>query len=792
MKSTRPCDAKEPIAMSSFSTASFIFLVLLQCICSATSPSGGKDKEDWPAARMHNVSGTCGSLSLDGDEASAAHEDSLRLLQTKASIHRVGTKHARNAKLSLHRIPVSSHLFPAPQRLKVKGPCCAHLSPTVRVELVHCGVAECKDVLRRAATRSQSMLRQLATRHIVAGREGGIDNRHAISTVHVSLAPGARGGTLDEHTSYSYKLVCKGSSCTIEAEDVYGAVTALQSTLLQLFAPARGAEFSHLELEDHPKYRVRGLMVDAGRRFVPKEALLHEVIDGMALVKMNFLQLHVSDFCRFAVDLPGFPELNQRGFKEGSYSVDDIREVVAYGRDRGIRVVPDVDLPGHVDGLLALKARGLSFCEKDEDVEGPEGAVKIYDDPHRKSRRVLVQLLEETASAFGHHEKWFHIGGDEVVGRGKCTWKNIAKLQSFITSDIMGKKLGRQPLAWDDMLLKQDWSLAQTTTGSKGGNPVVTLWNEAVSPEQVVQKGLQVVNAQVSTHYLDLASRPGEQFWVDPDLNINSEGAGELLGGMMAMWMDQYCYTYQCGAASPAFGSREPVASMFFQRKFDESFSRSLAGMIWPRAAVGASALWNYSPELEEGEVADRAAWIASLLIDFLGVHSCPPGCTCDELTACGKPYPVLRGRASTALNTAECFQLSEESSISFLRWEVLNAGHELDLATAQGLCFWRRECTGIACESGGRQTSEAHSCRLLRGRDMPEDDDLSDMDEDSFDDMPEADLGDMSENSLDDMPEAGLGKNPEVLFGDKSEITQSQSLWVRITESERCMPALE
>merc|ERR1719450_478983 len=112
---------------------------------------------------------------------------------------------------------------------------------------------------------------------------------------------------------------------------------------------------------------------------------------------MNLLQLHLNDFCRFALALPNFPELNRTGLLEGQYSADDIREIVAYARDRGIRVVPEVDLPGHASALLPLKARGLRFCESWKGGETlPEEAAKVYDDPKGGSRRVLHKLLSDT------------------------------------------------------------------------------------------------------------------------------------------------------------------------------------------------------------------------------------------------------------------------------------------------------------------------------------------------------------------------------------------------------------
>merc|ERR1719487_1933605 len=100
------------------------------------------------------------------------------------------------------------------------------------------------------------------------------------------------------------------------------------------------------------------------------------------------LQLHLSDFCRFSIDLPAFPELKPKGIMEGQYSADEVRQIVAYARDRGIRVLPEVDIPGHVNGLSELRSRGVQFCEHAGSKPRPEEAAKLLDDPTGATRAV--------------------------------------------------------------------------------------------------------------------------------------------------------------------------------------------------------------------------------------------------------------------------------------------------------------------------------------------------------------------------------------------------------------------
>jgi len=228
------------------------------------------------------------------------------------------------------------------------------------------------------------------------------------------------------------------------------------------------------------------------------------------------------------------------------------------------------------------------------------------------------------------------------------------------------------------------------------------------------------VDCQPRTGRPFLADSATEDSWVKKCEVEASEAPEGLLGGLSAMWTDKYCYAYQCGAADPKWGEqsgRLPNAGLMFLRDFDGSFGLSLAGMIWPRAGVSAAALWRYSPELDDAEVSDLAAWLAALLRSN-GVASCPPGCQCDELTSCGRPYPVSRpGGANRRNSTAwagECFERGDRAMLG----GVAPGGEKpRPLDEAFGLCFWFGErCKGVGCElssPSGRSTSAVDSCKL-------------------------------------------------------------------------------
>merc|ERR1719253_1055376 len=128
-----------------------------------------------------------------------------------------------------------------------------------------------------------------------------------------------------------------------------------------------------------------------------------------------------------------------------------------------------------------------------------------------------------------------------------------------------------------------------------------------------------------------------------------------------------------------------------FSRDVDNSFTLSFAGMVWPRAGVTAATLWNYQPGLSEEVLLEHTAWLASFLLMW-GVKSCPGHCDCDELSACGAAYPILKrsSQSDDAALLQSCFP--QESKDADYRSREL--GPALDswkggLTPSLRMCYW-------------------------------------------------------------------------------------------------------
>jgi hypothetical protein len=123
----------------------------------------------------------------------------------------------------------------------------------------------------------------------------------------------------------------------------------------------------------------------------------------------------------------------------------------------------------------------------------------------------------------------------------------------------------------------------------------------------------------------------------DIGFDVPESEKGLLLGGEMSMWTDTYCSPRECGAM-PNYHKEK--GGTLYSRIQDEAYGRSLGGMIWPRGFVGAGAFWNWNASVDPGsdEFVGRI-WALNEALGRRGSLVCPSNCSCDQMTACGKPY---------------------------------------------------------------------------------------------------------------------------------------------------------
>ncbi|EGG47938.1 sugar hydrolase [Streptomyces griseoaurantiacus M045] len=450
-----------------------------------------------------------------------------------------------------------------------------------------------------------------------------------------------------------YRLDTTAHSVTLTAAAEPGLLHAAQ-TLRQLLGPEafrrapvtarRHWPVPAVTLEDGPRFRWRGLMLDVARHFLPKDGVLR-YLDLMAAHKLNVLHLHLTDDQGWRIEIRSHPRLTEVGswrprtkighrasalWEEkphgGFYTRDDLREIVAYAAARHIAVVPEIDIPGHSQAAIA------AYPELGNTDVVDTSALGVWDDwgisPHvlaptdttlRFYEEVLEEVLElfpPDAVPFTGFSRFVHIGGDECP---KDEWRRSPAAQARIRDLGLDGEDGLQ--AWfvrhfDDWLTARGRRLIGWDEILEGGlapGAAVSSWRGYEGGITAARAGHDVVMCPERAVYLDHRQDPGPEepvpigfvrtledvhrfAPVPPELT--EEQAAHVLGAQANVWTevmeDQGRVDYQA----------------------------------FPRLAAFAEALWSPLPPPAERDFAEFESRMAVhyARLDALGVAYRPPG----------------------------------------------------------------------------------------------------------------------------------------------------------------------
>jgi hexosaminidase len=360
----------------------------------------------------------------------------------------------------------------------------------------------------------------------------------------------------------SYVLDVSDTGARIQAATAEGAIHGL-ATFAQLIQPGPdGFQVAGVHVEDRPRFPWRGLMLDACRHWMPVEVIKRN-LDAMAAVKLNVLHWHLSEDQAFRVESKRYPRLHQMGSNGDYYTQDQIRDIVAYARDRAIRVVPEFDVPGHTTAWFAgypeLASSPGPFTPGDR-----SGSVM---DPSKESTYTFLDgFIGEMTQLFP--DPYFHIGGDEVVPR---YWNQSESIQAFAKEHGLANAAAIQ-VYFNQRLLKIVQKYAKTMVGWDEilvpGLPteaVIHSWRGQKSLSEAAAKGYRGILSW--GYYLDHMSPASLHYGVDPlggpDVaSLTPEQAARIMGGEACMW-----------------------AEMVGQETVDSR--------VWPRTAAIAERLWS-------------------------------------------------------------------------------------------------------------------------------------------------------------------------------------------------------
>jgi hexosaminidase len=373
--------------------------------------------------------------------------------------------------------------------------------------------------------------------------------------------PGSPVPSIQEDESYSLDVSDK--QALLKAATVVGALRGLETFLQLLEGDREGYFIPSVGIQDKPRFRWRGLLIDVGRHFEPLEVIKRN-LDGMSAVKLNVLHWHLTEDQGFRVESKRYPKLHQMGSDGLYYTQDQVREIISYARDRGIRVIPEFDMPGHATSWLVAypefgSAPGPYKIERKNGIFDP-----VFDPTREELYKFLEGFFTEMAQLFP--DEYIHIGGDENEGH---QWSNNAQIQAFMKakgikdnhalqayfnqriSRIL-RKLGKKIIGWDEILH------ADLPKGT-----VIHSWRGPASVAEAARKGFDGILS--SGFYIDLMYPASQHYKVDPvasDSNLSESELAHILGGEATMWGE--------------WVSPETIDSR-----------------IWPRTAAIAERLWS-------------------------------------------------------------------------------------------------------------------------------------------------------------------------------------------------------
>ncbi|CAG0901695.1 unnamed protein product [Darwinula stevensoni] len=243
-----------------------------------------------------------------------------------------------------------------------------------------------------------------------------------------------------DYEAYTLDIPSSGGA-KVEAKTIWGALRGLEtfSQLVWTLKDDNGNSFAVAnvtKIEDKPRFPHRGILLDTARHFLTVETLKRN-LDAMAYNKFNVFHWHLTDDQAFPYQSQVFPLLSEKGAytQRHLFRQDDVREVMEYARLRGIRVIPEIDSPGHTHAMRKGHPELLTACYGDGVNPGtpdyPNHADREVLDPSKNSTYEFMKtLFQELKDLF--QDKFLHLGMDEV--KHAC-WESSPEIQNFMTEN---------------------------------------------------------------------------------------------------------------------------------------------------------------------------------------------------------------------------------------------------------------------------------------------------------------------------------------------------------------------
>lgn len=432
-----------------------------------------------------------------------------------------------------------------------------------------------------------------------------------IADTHVTLHHG-----VDE--SYTLDITSFSNEIRISAQTVYGALHAF-TTLQQIVINSGGGKLiveQPVSIKDSPLFPIRGIMIDSGRNFITV-AKIKEQLDGMALSKLNVLHWHLVDAQSWPVEIKTYPEMTEGGaYSENEvYTHESLKVVIDYALERGIRIIPEIDMPGHANMGWREVDRSMLSCidswwsndnwPQHTAVEPNPGQL---DPLSNKTYEVTGKVYKELTSIFP--DSFFHIGGDEL--HINCYNFSASVREFFASGKTMGdlvqtwvdravpnfrRHANRTLVMWEDVVISN-----AAATGPVPKDIVLQAWNNGLEHiSNLTREGYRVIVSSSDFLYLDC----GFGGWVGNDhrynvltnptkgtdeLNFNWGGTGGSWCAPYKTWQRIYDYDFTANLTAEQKALVQGAIAPLWSEQVD---SVVISDRLWPRAAALAELVWS-------------------------------------------------------------------------------------------------------------------------------------------------------------------------------------------------------
>jgi hexosaminidase len=415
----------------------------------------------------------------------------------------------------------------------------------------------------------------------------------------------------------SYHLEVKPDGVKLTAANPLGAMHGFETFVQLVQATPEGFAAPEVTIDDKPRFPWRGLMIDSGRHFIPVP-VIERNLDAMEAVKLNVFHWHLSENQGFRVESKVFPLLQQKGSDGLFYTQAEVKHIVEYARDRGIRVVPEFDMPGHATAWF-VGYPNLASGKGPYEIERHWGVMDPAMDPTRESTYQFLNLLiGEMAGLFP--DAYFHIGGDECNGK---EWDRNERIQAWMkehkikdNAALQAYFSGRvQKLVTAHHKIMMGWDEVLQPDTPK--DVVIQSWRGRASLLDAAQRGYKGVLS--NGYYIDLCQPASEHYLVDPLEGIADKltpaQTASILGGEATMWSEYVNW-------------------------------ETMDSRVWPRTAAIAERFWSAENVRDVEWMYARLPWV----LDKLTAYGVDPRSTTENMLVrlSGDPDPkALRVLAS-------------------------------------------------------------------------------------------------------------------------------------------------